>query len=53
DQSPIIITLFDNFQVIANTNLELPEVVGKICSVQSSDLSKKTTRVFIRLLIDS
>ncbi|KAG5407838.1 hypothetical protein IGI04_013957 [Brassica rapa subsp. trilocularis] len=24
DQSPIIITLFDNFQVIANTNLELP-----------------------------
>uniref|UniRef100_A0A0D3E862 Uncharacterized protein n=1 Tax=Brassica oleracea var. oleracea TaxID=109376 RepID=A0A0D3E862_BRAOL len=35
--------LFDNFQVIANTNLELPDVVGQIRSVQGSDLSKETT----------
>uniref|UniRef100_A0A0D3BL79 Uncharacterized protein n=1 Tax=Brassica oleracea var. oleracea TaxID=109376 RepID=A0A0D3BL79_BRAOL len=45
--------LFDNFQVIANTNLELLGVVGQIRSVQGSDLSKETTRVIIRLLIDS
>ncbi|KAF2601078.1 hypothetical protein F2Q70_00025750 [Brassica cretica] len=44
--------LFDNFQVIANTNLELPDVVGQIHSVQGSDLSKYTTRVVIRLLTD-
>nr|VDD09948.1 unnamed protein product [Brassica oleracea] len=44
--------LFDNFQVIANTNLELPDVVGQIQYVQGSDLSKETTRVIIRLLID-
>nr|VDD52719.1 unnamed protein product [Brassica oleracea] len=44
--------LFDNFQVIANTNLELPDVVGQIQYVQGSDLSKETTRVVIRLLID-
>ncbi|KAF2576807.1 hypothetical protein F2Q68_00000951 [Brassica cretica] len=44
--------LFDNLQVIVNTNLELPDVVGQIRSVQSSDLTKETTRVVIRLLID-
>ncbi|KAF2536202.1 hypothetical protein F2Q68_00019729 [Brassica cretica] len=44
--------LFDNFQVIANTNLELPDVVGQILSVQGSDLTRETTRVVIRLLID-
>ncbi|KAF2581814.1 hypothetical protein F2Q68_00003250 [Brassica cretica] len=44
--------LFDNLQVIANTNLELPDVVGQIRSVQGSDLTKETTRVVIRLLID-
>nr|VDD30422.1 unnamed protein product [Brassica oleracea] len=27
-------------------------VVGQICSVQGSDLTKETTRVVIRLLID-
>ncbi|KAF3510379.1 hypothetical protein F2Q69_00007427 [Brassica cretica] len=44
--------LFDNLQVIANTNLELPDVVGQIRSVQGTDLTKETTRVVIRLLID-
>ncbi|KAF3502645.1 hypothetical protein F2Q69_00039813 [Brassica cretica] len=44
--------LFDNFQVIANTNLEFPDVVGEIRSVQGSDLIKETTRVVIHLLID-
>ena len=28
DQSPIITRLFDNFQVIANTNLELPGILS-------------------------
>ncbi|KAF2605237.1 hypothetical protein F2Q70_00028014 [Brassica cretica] len=46
------IRLFDNLQVIANTNLELPDVVGQIRSVQGSGLTKETTRVVIRLLID-
>nr|VDD51276.1 unnamed protein product [Brassica oleracea] len=31
----------------------ITDVVGKIRSVQGSDLSKETTRVVIRLLIDS
>ncbi|KAF2571633.1 hypothetical protein F2Q70_00004817 [Brassica cretica] len=59
--------LFDNLQVIANTNLELPDVVGQIRYVQGSDLAdvvgqiryvqgsdltRETTRVVIRLLID-
>uniref|UniRef100_A0A0D3CIG9 DUF223 domain-containing protein n=1 Tax=Brassica oleracea var. oleracea TaxID=109376 RepID=A0A0D3CIG9_BRAOL len=44
--------LFDNFQVIANTNLEYSDVVGQICSVQGSGLSKETTQVVICLLID-
>ncbi|KAG5397156.1 hypothetical protein IGI04_018970 [Brassica rapa subsp. trilocularis] len=33
--------LFDNLQVIVNTNLELPNVVGQICYVQGSDSPKK------------
>ncbi|KAF2602308.1 hypothetical protein F2Q70_00027389 [Brassica cretica] len=44
--------LFDNFQVIVNTNLELSDVVGQIQYVLGSNLSKETTRVVIRLLID-
>ncbi|KAF3539988.1 hypothetical protein F2Q69_00023862 [Brassica cretica] len=39
------IRLFDNLQVIANTNLELPDVVGHIRYVQGSGLTKETTRV--------
>ncbi|KAH0897616.1 hypothetical protein HID58_047184, partial [Brassica napus] len=46
------IRLFDNLQVIANTNLELPDVVGQIFSVQGSALTKETTRVVIWFLID-
>uniref|UniRef100_A0A0D3AUF7 DUF223 domain-containing protein n=1 Tax=Brassica oleracea var. oleracea TaxID=109376 RepID=A0A0D3AUF7_BRAOL len=46
------ISLFDHLQVIANTNLELLDVVGQIRSVQDSGLTKETTRVVIRLLID-
>ncbi|KAF2561305.1 hypothetical protein F2Q70_00017909 [Brassica cretica] len=46
------IRLFDNLQVIANTKLELLDVVGQIRSVQGSGLTKETTRVVIRLLID-
>ncbi|CDY47814.1 BnaC07g17050D [Brassica napus] len=38
--------------LIANTNLELSDVVGQIRYVQGSDLSKETTRVVICLLID-
>ncbi|KAF2620571.1 hypothetical protein F2Q68_00042273 [Brassica cretica] len=30
----------------------ITDVVGKICSVHGSDLTKETTRVVIRLLID-
>nr|VDD26556.1 unnamed protein product [Brassica oleracea] len=52
NQSSVKIRLFDNLQVIANTNLELPDVVGQIRSVQGSGLTKETTRVVIRLLID-
>nr|VDD09294.1 unnamed protein product [Brassica oleracea] len=52
NQSPVMIRLFDNLQVILNTNLELPDVVGQIRFVQGSDLTKETTRVVIRLLID-
>ncbi|KAF3488722.1 hypothetical protein F2Q69_00052092 [Brassica cretica] len=47
-----MIRLFDNLQVIANTNIELPDVVGKIRSVQGSGITKETTRVVIRLVID-
>ncbi|KAJ4883560.1 hypothetical protein Rs2_33653 [Raphanus sativus] len=42
------------FQVLANTNLELPDVVGEIRSVQGSDLNNTadTTRIVVRLLIE-
>ncbi|WZY77725.1 hypothetical protein YC2023_024109 [Brassica napus] len=35
-----------------NLQSRLDYMVGKICSVQSSDLTKETTQVVIRLLID-
>uniref|UniRef100_A0A0D3BRA1 Uncharacterized protein n=1 Tax=Brassica oleracea var. oleracea TaxID=109376 RepID=A0A0D3BRA1_BRAOL len=53
DQSSVKLRLFNNLQVIANTNLELPDVVGQIRYVQGSDLTKETTRVVICLLIDT
>ncbi|KAL0731241.1 hypothetical protein Bca4012_027335 [Brassica carinata] len=45
---------FDPLRSLANTNLELPDVVGKIQSVQGSDLTDAgvTTRVVVRLVID-
>ncbi|CAN6922454.1 unnamed protein product [Brassica oleracea] len=45
---------YDQLQVLANTNLELPDVVGEIRSVQGSDLSNDsaTTRVVVRFLIE-
>ncbi|CAN6935385.1 unnamed protein product [Brassica oleracea] len=45
---------FDPLQALANTNLELPDVVGKIQSVKGSDLhdATVTTRVVIRFLIE-
>ncbi|KAL0695623.1 hypothetical protein Bca4012_062803 [Brassica carinata] len=41
-------------QVLANTNLELPDVVGEICSVQGSDLKNNAdmSRIVVRLLIE-
>ncbi|KAL0886106.1 hypothetical protein Bca101_010089 [Brassica carinata] len=43
-----------HLQVLANTNLELPDVVGEICSVQGSDLKNNadTSRIVVRLLIE-
>ncbi|KAJ4895200.1 hypothetical protein Rs2_21994 [Raphanus sativus] len=43
---------YDHLQVLANTNLELPDVVGEIRSMQGSDLKNTaaTTRVVVRLL---
>ncbi|CAG7894132.1 unnamed protein product [Brassica rapa] len=38
-----MIRLFDNFQVIANTNLEFPNVVGK--SVMSRALTSPKTQL--------
>ncbi|KAJ4888653.1 hypothetical protein Rs2_28401 [Raphanus sativus] len=52
DRSPFMIRLFDNLQVLANTNLELPDMVGQIRSVQGSDLNKETTPIVVRLFID-
>ncbi|KAF8104112.1 hypothetical protein N665_0179s0021 [Sinapis alba] len=48
-----IIREFENLQVLANTNLELPDVMGQIRSVQGSDLTNDaaTTQVTVRLLI--
>ncbi|CAG7861804.1 unnamed protein product, partial [Brassica rapa] len=53
--SSLMKRLFDNFQVIANTNLELPDILSYCICVYNmfrSDLSQETTRVVIRLLID-
>ncbi|KAL0696172.1 hypothetical protein Bca4012_063352 [Brassica carinata] len=43
-----------HLQVLANTNLELPDVVGEIRSVQGSDLKNNadTSRIIVRLLIE-
>nr|VDD24960.1 unnamed protein product [Brassica oleracea] len=45
---------FEHLQALANTNLELPDVVGMIRSVQGSDLSDATvmTRVVVRFVIE-
>ncbi|CAN7058016.1 unnamed protein product [Brassica rapa subsp. trilocularis] len=45
---------YDHLHVLSNTNLELPDVVGEIRSVQGSDLRNDaaTTRVVVRLLIE-
>ncbi|KAJ4876353.1 hypothetical protein Rs2_41371 [Raphanus sativus] len=43
-----------HLQVLANTNLELPDVVGEIRSVQGSDLENNadTSRILVCLLIE-
>ncbi|CAF1929120.1 unnamed protein product, partial [Brassica oleracea] len=45
---------FEHLQALANTNLELPDVVGMIRFVQGSDLSDATvmTRVVVRFVIE-
>ncbi|XP_018470517.2 uncharacterized protein LOC108842180 isoform X1 [Raphanus sativus] len=45
---------FEHLQALANTNLELPDVVGMISSVQGSDLSdtRVTTRVVVRFVVE-
>ncbi|CAN6913144.1 unnamed protein product [Brassica oleracea] len=45
---------YDHLQVLANTNLELPDVVGEIQSMQGSDLKNNaaTSRVVVRFLIE-
>ncbi|XP_048603915.1 uncharacterized protein LOC106379630 isoform X2 [Brassica napus] len=45
---------YEQLQVLANTSLELPDVVGEIRSVQGSDLRNQTatSRVVVRLLIE-
>ncbi|CAN6829004.1 unnamed protein product [Brassica oleracea] len=45
---------FEHLQALANTNLELPDVVGMIRSVQGSDLSDATvmTRFVVRFVIE-
>nr|VDC61005.1 unnamed protein product [Brassica rapa] len=45
---------YEQLQVLANTSLELPDVVGEIKSVQGSDLKNQTarSRVVVRLLIE-
>ncbi|CAN6931038.1 unnamed protein product [Brassica oleracea] len=44
----------DHLQVLANTNLELSDVVGEIRSVKGSDLQNNaaTSRIVVRLLIE-
>ncbi|XP_048595243.1 uncharacterized protein LOC125577681 [Brassica napus] len=45
---------YNHLQVLANTNLELPDVVGEIQYVQGSDLKNNaaTSRVVVRFLIE-
>ncbi|KAF2567493.1 hypothetical protein F2Q68_00027341 [Brassica cretica] len=45
---------FEHLQALANTNLELPDVVGMIRSVQGSDLKDAAvmTRVVVRFVIE-
>lgn len=45
---------FDHLQALANTNLELSDVVVQIRYVQGSDLNNAaaTTRLVVRLLIE-
>ncbi|CAF2105359.1 unnamed protein product [Brassica oleracea var. botrytis] len=49
-----LVRRIDHLQVLTNTNLELPDVVGEIRSVQGSDLQNDaaTTRIVVRLLIE-
>uniref|UniRef100_A0A0D3A6Y7 Replication factor A C-terminal domain-containing protein n=1 Tax=Brassica oleracea var. oleracea TaxID=109376 RepID=A0A0D3A6Y7_BRAOL len=49
-----MIRKFDPLQALANTNLELPDVVGQIPSVQGSDLTAAgvMSRVVVRLMIE-
>ncbi|AAD25622.1 Hypothetical protein [Arabidopsis thaliana] len=46
---------FDNLQALANTNIELPDVVGQITFVQGSNLNDPTStqRLVLRYRIDS
>ncbi|XP_019100225.1 PREDICTED: probable replication factor A 73 kDa subunit isoform X2 [Camelina sativa] len=46
---------FDDLQVLANTNSELPDVVGQICFVQGSNLndSTSTQRLVVRYRMDT
>lgn len=45
---------FDHLQALANTNLELPDVLGQIQSVQGSDLKDAAvmTRVMLRFVVE-
>ncbi|KAL0771445.1 hypothetical protein Bca101_036596 [Brassica carinata] len=49
-----MIRKFDPLQALANTNLELPDVVGQIQPVQGSDLTAAgvMSRVVVRLMIE-
>ncbi|CAN6931040.1 unnamed protein product [Brassica oleracea] len=49
-----LVRRIDHLQVLANSNLELPYVVGEIRSVQGSDLQNDaaTSRIVVRLLFE-
>ncbi|CAF1819268.1 unnamed protein product [Brassica oleracea] len=49
-----MLSKFEHLRALANTNLELPDVVGMIRSVQGSDLKDATvmTRVVVRFVIE-
>ncbi|KAJ4886341.1 Uncharacterized protein Rs2_26089 [Raphanus sativus] len=47
----VLVRRFDHLQVLANTNLELPDVVGEIRSVQGSDLQNVAATGRIVILI--